>query len=113
MRVWTMILSLMIAVAIVATATAQDKKEGKRGGPRVSFKDMVGSDDGKLTEDLYVKGRTKNAPDDKKEAATTRAKDMWKRIAGDKKELTKDEYEAAMKKVMEEFKGKRGQKKDK
>jgi len=104
-----MIVGLVLAVAVSASVYAQDKKEGKRGDhQRASFKDMVGSDDGKLTEDLYVKARTKNAPDDKKEAATTRAKESWKRLAGDKKELTKDEFEAAIKKMMDEFRAKGG-----
>jgi hypothetical protein len=112
MRLWTMLASLLVAGVMVSGVFAQEKKEGKKRGPRqvASFKDMAGSDEGKLTEELYVKARTKNAPEDRKEQATTRAKESWKRLAGDKKELTKDEYEAAVKKMMDERKSKGGKK---
>jgi hypothetical protein len=113
MRFWTILASLLVAGVMASGAYAQGegkKKDRKRGDrPQMaSFKDMVGSDDGKLTEELYVKARTKNAPEDRKEQAKKRAEDMWKRIAGDKKELTKDEYEAAMKKLREAMKNKGG-----
>jgi hypothetical protein len=113
MKLWTMLVSLLLAAVVVSSVCAQEKeKDGKKGRGKgrtmMTFKEMVGSDDGKLTEELYVKARTKNAPEDKKEAAATRAKEGFKRLAGDKKELTKDEYEAAVKKMIENFKGRGG-----
>jgi hypothetical protein len=119
MKLWTMLAGLLVAGVMASGAYAQGegkkRGEGKRG-PRqmASFKDMVGSDDGKLTEELFVKARTKNAPEEKKEQATTRAKEMWKRLAGDKTELTKAEYDAAVEKfrekMKEKFKGGKGRK---
>ena len=114
MRFWTMLMSLIVVAVLATGAYAQEKKAaGKHGGHHQmqSFKDMVGSDDGKLTEDLLVKAYTKNVPDDRKEQATTRVKAMWKRLAGDKTELTKDEFEAARKKMVEEWQAKGGKKK--
>jgi hypothetical protein len=111
MKFWTMVASLLVAGVVASGVYAQEEKkkgEGKKGGMRMTFKDLAGSDDAKLTEAKYVEARTKNVPDDKKEQATTRAKDMWKALAGDKKELTKDEYEAAMKKWLEDMKSKKG-----
>jgi hypothetical protein len=113
MRLWTMLAGLLVAGVMVNSVYAQGegkkKGEGKRG-PMLTFKDIAGSDEGKATEELYVKARTKNASEDKKEAATTRAKAFWKRLAGDKAELNKDEYEAAVNKMREEFKSKGGKK---
>jgi hypothetical protein len=110
-----MLASLLVAGIMVSCVYAQGegkkKGDGKRGSRQMlSFKDITGSDEGKATEELYVKARTKNAPEDKKEEATTRAKAAWKRLAGDKAELTKDEYDAAVKKMREAWKSKGGKK---
>jgi hypothetical protein len=105
-----MLASLLVAGVMTSGVLAQDapkKGDGHRHARHMpSFKDMVGSDDGKLTEDLFVKGVTKNAPEERKEKATTFAKGMWKRLAGDKTELTKDEFQAAVKKMRETWKNK-------
>jgi predicted trehalose synthase len=71
---------------------------------------MDANSDGKLIKDEYVAAHTKNAPADKQEKAKERAGRMWDRLAGDKKELTEDEYKAAMEKMMKEWKEKGGKK---
>ena len=108
MRIWTTLLSLVIVCLMVCNVYAQDKKGHGSSHQHASFKDMAGSDDAKLTEDAFVKARTQNAPEDKKAEMETRAKAMWKRVAGDKTELTKDEFEDGYKKAMEAFKAKGG-----
>lgn len=111
MRFWTVLLSLVVVVAVAASASAQEKKEKKRGDhPRASFKDMDANKDGKLIKDEYVAAHTKNAPADHKEKATERAGKRWESLAGDKKELSEDEYKAAVEKMMKEWKEKGGKK---
>jgi len=111
MRFWTVLLSLVVVAAVAVSASAQEKKERKKGDrPRISFKDMDANSDGKLIKDEYVAAHTKNAPADKQEKAKERAGRMWDRLAGDKKELTEDEYKAAMEKMMKEWKEKGGKK---
>ena len=110
MRFWTVLLSLVVVAAVAVNASAQDTKKKKGDRPRISFKDMDANSDGKLIKDEYVAAHTKNAPADKQEKAKERAGRMWDRLAGDKKELSEDEYKAAMEKMMKEWKEKGGKK---
>jgi hypothetical protein len=110
MRFWTVLLSLVVVAAVAVNASAQDTKKKKGDRPRISFKDMDANSDGKLIKDEYVAAHTKNAPADKQEKAKERAGRMWDRLAGDKKELSEDEYKAAMEKMMKEWTDKRGKK---
>ena len=117
MRFWTVLLSFVVVAAVAVNASAQDTKKKRGDHPRMSFKDMDANKDGKLVKDEYVEARTKSAPEDRKEKAKEMAGKMWDRLAGDKKELSEDDYKAAMEKMMKEFKDKggkkRGEKKEK
>jgi hypothetical protein len=117
MRLWTVLASLLVVGVLASGVYAQEKKEGKRRGPQaVKFEDADANKDGKLTQDEFCAARMKGVPEDRKEKAKEWVERSWKAIAGDKKELTKDEYEAGLKKMMEQFKNKggkkRGEKKD-
>lgn len=112
MRIWTMLLSLVVMVALAVDVSAAGRS-GKGGGSRtpMTFAQLAGSDDATLTKDKFVAARTKDAPADQAEQAKTRAEGMWDRLvkaADGKTELKKADYEAAMKKVMEELKSKGG-----
>lgn len=117
MRFWTVLLSLVVVAAVAVNASAQDTKKKRGDHARMSFADMDANKDGKLIKDEFVAAHTKNAPADQKEKATERAGKMWDRLAGDKKELSEDDYKAAMEKMMKEWKDKggkkRGEKKEK
>ena len=114
MRFWTVLLSLVVVAAVAVNASAQEKKEKKKGDhPRMSFKDMDANGDGSLTKAEYVAAHTKNAPEDKKEKATERAGKMWDKLAGGKDALSETEYNAAVEKMKKEWTDKGGKKHEK
>lgn len=111
MRLWTTALSLVVAGAMAAGAFAQDGKgSGKKKGerPRISFADMDANKDGKLTKDEFLTAHLKNVPEDRKEKGKEYVGKMWEKLAGEKTELTEDEYKAAREKLAKEWKDKGG-----
>ena len=110
MRIWTVLLSLVVVAAIAVNASAAGGKGGKKGGdkgkmpsPEERFKKMDTNSDGKLTCEEFVAASKERMGGDAK-----KAEDFWKRIAGEKKELTLDEYKEGMKKAFEGMKKKKG-----
>ena len=113
MRLWTMALSLVVVGAMAAGALAEEGKgSGKKKGerPQMSFADMDANKDGKLTKDEFVNAHLKNMPEDRKEKGKEYVGKMWEKLAGDKTELTEDEFKAAREKMAKEWKEKGGKK---
>lgn len=96
MRFWTALLSLLVASAVVASAPAQEKKEGKEGKrPHMTLKErfdkMDANHDGALSEEEFVAGHSRMGE---------KAKDVFKKMGGTaEKGVTFEQY----KKAMEEF----------
>lgn len=109
MRLWTVLLSLVVAATLTVSASAQEKKGGRSGHPRMSFADMdVSPKDGVLTKAEFLAARLKDVPEEQKAKATERAESRWKGLAGDKDKLTEAEFKAAIEKMMKEHQDKGG-----
>ncbi len=96
MRFWTVLLSLLVAVAVVASVPAQEKKgkEGKR--PHVTLKErfdkMDANHDGALSEEEFVAGHPRMGD---------KAKDVFKKLGGTAdKGLSFEQYQKGMDQMM-------------
>jgi len=100
-RLWTLVVMFAVCVGLCAVSHGAPKREGKKDKPKPTleeqFAKMDTNGDKKLTEDEFVAVRGRKDPN--------KAKEAWGKVAKGKKELTLDEFKAALQK-----KGKKGKK---